>query len=857
MKAHMSHAAQPPFWSQPLPALLAALGTDSAGLDAAGAALRLRAHGPNTIRPRRERAVLLQFAARFRNPLIVTLLGAAAITAFVGDVTSFVMIAGIVLLSVALDFIQEYLAGSAAERLRRTVALHATVVREGSAREMPAAQIVPGDILLLAPGDLVAADARLIEARDFFVNQAFLTGESYPVEKHAGDAAADTLPGQAANAVFTGTSVISGSAKALVTATGRDTMFGHIGASLQAAPPATAFVRGTAAFGMLIMRVTVLLVLFVLLVNVLLHRPLLESFLFAVALAVGLTPELLPMVVSVTLARGALRMADKRVIVKRLSAVQDLGGIDVLCTDKTGTLTEGRIRLERHCDMAGTERARVLELAYLNSHFETGLRSPLDTAILQHTEIPAANWRKVDEVPFDFERRRVSVLLAGDDARMLIVKGAPEDVLRLCTHYEAHESDTVLPLDEAARDRAAALYRSLSAGGYRALAIAWRTVPPEHDHAVVTDETALVFSGYAAFLDPPKAGAAAALSSLAACGIAIKIVTGDNELVTRHVCKALDFPVTGLLTGPEMHELDDAALQARAGQTNVYCRVTPAQKARLLAALKARGHVVGFLGDGINDAPSLHAADVGISVADAVDVAKEAADLILLEQDLGVLRDGVREGRRTFVNVMKYIMMATSSNFGNMFSMAAATLVVPFLPLLPVQVLLNNLLYDLSELALPFDRVDDEALARPCVWDMTYVRRSMLAFGPVSSLFDFLTFAVLLGVLHAGEAAFRTGWFVESIVTQVLVIFVIRTRKPAYASRPDPRLAAAALAVVTFAVLLPFVPYAGLLGFVTLPPLYYLVIVCIALAYLLAAELTKRAFYGRWAGGVSRRPESA
>ncbi len=840
----MSKASAPPFWGQSLRVLLDELRSRAGGLDAADAAARLRTHGPNVVRSVRQRHVLVELAVRFRNPLVLVLLGASAITAYVGDIASFVIIVTIVFLSIALDFIQEHRAGNAAARLRSAVALHATLVRGGVTCEVPAADIVPGDVALLAPGDLVPADARVIEARDFFVNQAFLTGEPYPVEKHAAEAAgADVGPGQACNAVFMGTSVISGSARVLVTRTGRATTLGDIGNTLAARSPATAFERGTAAFGMLIMRITVLLVLFVLLVNMLLGRPLLESFLFAVALAVGLTPELLPMVVSVTLARGALRMAERQVIVKRLSAVQDLGAVNVLCTDKTGTLTEGHIRLERHCDLDGTERTRVLELAYLNSHFETGLRSPMDLAILQHAEVSVAGWTKIDEVPFDFERRRVSVLAAGPPGRLLVVKGAPEDVLRLCTHYEVHDRGRVAPLTAEQRDRAAATYAALSNAGFRSLAIAWRRPPADHDHAVVTDETALVFSGFAAFLDPPKASAAGALASLTAHGIAIKVVTGDNEAVTRHVCAQLGFSVADVLTGPEMQHLDEAALQARAETTNVFCRVTPAQKARLIVALKARGRVVGFLGDGINDAPALHAADVGISVADAVDVAKEAADLILLQQDLEVLRDGVREGRRAFVNVMKYIMMATSSNFGNMFSMAAATLAVPFLPMLPVQVLLNNLLYDVSELALPFDRVDEEAVERPCTWDMAFVRRSMMTLGPVSSLFDFITFAVLLGVLHAGDTLFRTGWFVESVVSQVLVIFVIRTRGPSYASHPDRRLLAMALAIVACALLLPAIPWASMLGFAPLPATYYVAMVAIVAAYLVAAERAKRFFY--------------
>ncbi|MBI3374608.1 MAG: magnesium-translocating P-type ATPase [Betaproteobacteria bacterium] len=839
----MTQAAQT-FWLQALPALLAGLGARPEGLGEAEAAARLKTAGPNALNPGRKRALLVEFIARFRNPLVLVLLAASGIAAFLGDIKSFVIIGAIVLMSVTLDFIQEARAGRAAERLRNTVALRASVLRGGQAREIPAAELVPGDVVLLSAGDLVPADGRVLEARDFFANQAFLTGESFPVEKHAGETAPDAEAGTATNSVFMGTSVISGSARVLIAGTGAATALGRIGGALEKRPPATAFQRGTNAFGVLILRLTILLVLFVLLVNALFHRPLLESFLFAVALAVGLTPELLPMVISVTLSRGALRMARKRVIVKRLSAVQDLGAMDVLCTDKTGTLTEGRIVLVRHVDAAGRECTRVLELAYLNSHFETGLRSPLDEAILEGRRVDAGAWRKVDEVPFDFERRRVSVLIERGGDRQLMVKGAPEDILRLCTQFE--DGAAVVPMDQSARQRVTALFEQLSSEGFRVLGIAWRAVPADHPHAVVTDETELVFAGFAAFLDPPKQSAARAIASLAQHGVAIKIVSGDNELVTRHVCGELGFSIAGLVCGPEIHALDDQALQARAEQANVFCRVTPAQKARILLALKARGHVVGFLGDGINDAPSLHVADAGISVDSAADVAKEAADLILVDRDLGVLLDGVREGRRTFANVMKYIMMGTSSNFGNMFSMAGATLLLPFLPMLPIQILLNNLLYDVSELALPFDHVDEEALARPSAWDVDFVRRYMLGLGPVSSVFDFITFLVLLHVFQAGETLFHTAWFVESLATQVLVIFIIRTRGQPLASRPNPGLTALSIGVIVLAAAIPFTPLAPLLGFVPLPPLLGAAIAAIVLCYLLAMQVAKGRFYAYW-----------
>ena len=822
------------------------------GLSSSDAAQRLIQYGPNRLQPKAQRAIALQFLANFKNPLVLVLLVASGLSALSGDVTGAAIIGLIVLMSVTLDFVQSYRAGREADRLALKVAVTATVLRDGVPRELAVFDLVPGDLVTLSAGDLVPADATLVQANDFFVNQAQLTGEPYPVEKKPTDPASaappsspsDTWSMEAANAVFMGSSVVSGSAQVLIGRTGSATALGQIAVSLALSAPPTAFELGTRHFGMLIMRLTLMLVLFTLLVNVALHRPLLESFLFAIALAVGLTPELLPMVVSVTLTRGALRMAALKVIVKRPSAIQDLGAMDVLCTDKTGTLTEARIRLERHVDATGQDNPHVLELAYLNSHFESGLKSPLDDAILAHQEIDVSGWRKIDEVPFDFERRRVSVLVEHTAMRRLVVKGAPEDVVRLCTHYE-DAAGTVLPLDETAHQRVEALFNSLGTDGFRVLGIAWRDVGLDHPHAGISDEIELVFAGFAAFLDPPKTSAAQALRAMADSGIGVKIVTGDNELVTRHVCTQLGVAIGGVLTGTEVAAMNDDALRARVEGVNLFCRVNPSQKNRIILALKARGHVVGYLGDGINDAPSLHTADVGISVDGAVDVAKQAASMILLENDLMVLHQGILEGRRTFGNVMKYIMMATSSNFGNMFSMAAATLFLPFLPMLPLQILLNNLLYDVSEITLPMDNVDEEDLAQPKRWDMAFIRNFMLTIGPISSLFDFLTFYLLIRLFNAHEALFRTGWFVESIATQVLVIFVIRTRRNPLRSHPNPWLALTSLGVVALALALPFTPLAPYLGFTPLPLAFFGLLAGLLAAYLLMVEGGKQWFYRR------------
>ena len=841
LSAHQS------WWLDPLERCRAELEAPAEGLTQAEAERRFARYGPNQTHARARLSLVAPILTRLKNPLVLILLGASVASALAGELTSFVIVVTMVLISVTLDVVQEVRSGRAADRLRDLVAIRTTVLRDGARTELPATALVRGDIVLLSIGDLVPADGRVIEASDLFIKQALLTGEPYPVEKHTGDLPADAGEmDRATNALFAGTTVISGSARMLVVRTGGETVVGRIGDSLRIERPPSAFELGTRRFGILIMRVTILMVLFVLLTNVALHRPMMESFMFAIALAVGLTPELLPMIVTVTLSHGALRMAQKRVIVKRLAAIQDLGSMDVLCTDKTGTLTEAKIRLERHVDPAGRESARVLELAYLNSFFETGLKSPLDEAILRHSEVDVSAWTKLDEVPFDFERRRVSVLVRRAEERLLVIKGAPEDILRLSSWYEISGPDDLRAIDAAALGRIQAQYDALGREGFRVLAVAWHRAPPERDHARVDDETELVFSGFAAFLDPAKASAGAALAALARSGVAVKIVTGDSELVTQHLCGELKVPVIGVLTGAQLAEMDDAALRARVETTNLFCRVNPAQKDRVILALKARGHVVGYLGDGINDAPALHSADVGISVEGAVDVAKDAADMILHDHDLGVLHDGAIEGRRTAENIMKYIMMGTSSNFGNMFSMAVAAAVLPFLPMLPTQILLNNMLYDLSEIAIPLDRVDDAGIAEPRAWDIDFVRRFMLVIGPVSSAFDALTFVVMLQVFKADAALFQTGWFIESLATQVLVIFIIRTRGNPLKSRAHPLLVATSLGVVAIGAILPFTPIGAYFGFVAPPPAFFAILAAMVVAYLAIVTLVKQRFYAHY-----------
>jgi Mg2+-importing ATPase len=844
-----------PFWNEPIGRLFAELRAGPQGLTGSEASRRLLQYGPNDAAAVRRAPAWLRLLARFHNPLVAILLVASALSAATGDVSSFVIVVVIVTFSVLLDFFQEMHAENAIDALREQAAVRAIVVRDRQETNIPVRQIVPGDVVHLAAGDLVPADGRLVAAKDFFVNQALLTGESYPVEKHAAEDAGQSAElAQAANVALAGTSVISGNATFLVCRTGQATILGKLAHSLVAKPPPTAFEAGLHRFSMLILRITILLVIVVLTESIMFHRPALESLMFALALAVGLTPELLPMIVTVTLSRGAVRLARRRVVVKRPPAIHNLGAMDVLCTDKTGTLTEAHITLMRHIDASGAESDRVFELAYLNSAFETGLKSPLDAAILEHGKFNVSSWRKLDEVPFDFGRRRVSVLVERDGKRLLIVKGAPEDVLRLSASVEATGGGST-PLTPQLRVDLADRFEQLGIQGLRALGIATREVASGHTTAAVTDETELAFAGFAMFLDPPKASAADAIKALAEDGVAIKVLTGDNDRVASHVCGSLGIAADGLISGDELASMSDEALIGRLPNVSVFCRVTPEQKLRVLMALKRMGQTVGFLGDGINDAPALHAADVGISVDGAADVAKAAADIVLLDKDLAVLHAGVVEGRRTVVNVGKYILMASSANFGNIMSMAVAGLFLPFLPLLPIQVLLTNLLYDAAQTALPFDRVDRDAIERPVHWNIRLIERFMLVMGPVSTLFDLFTFAVLIFIFQADETLFRTGWFVESLVTQLLMVFAVRTRHSLFASRPYALVGVLALGISAVTIALPFSTIGAWFRFAPPPAAYFGFLVLAVIGFLAAIEVAKRAFYTLFTGNAPARAE--
>jgi len=836
-----------PFWNVPLADLLRQLEATPAGLTSAEAKQRLRLHGPNSLVAESRFAALFSFLSFFANPLVLILLAASAISIALGDAVSGSIIIAIVLLSVVVNFYVEFQARHAVEDIRKQVATTAAVLRDGHEIELPVAELVPGDIVRLNCGDLVPADGRLLESKDLHVRESALTGESLPVDKAPLDlpAGPHTIA-DAGNSVFLGTAVQTGMATAVIVRTGKDTAFGAIAERLAKRPPETEFGRGIRHFGLMITRVIMLLVLFVLLVNLLLHRPFMESFLFAIALAVGMTPEMMPMIITITLAQGARRMAKKKVLVKQLTAIEDFGSIEILCSDKTGTLTEGEIVLDRHLDIQGQDNADVLRLIYLNSYYEAGIKSPLDDAVLKHDHPAIEEYAKVDEIPFDFNRKRLSVVVRHGGEDLLITKGEEESVLAVCGTVIVDGAPQ--PFDDGRRAQAAETFKKLSADGFRVLGVAFRKVEQQTTYAV-TAEQEMTLAGFAAFLDPPKEGIRAVLDALSQNGVSVVVMTGDNQYVTQKVAHDVGLATDRIVTGDQLDTMDDAALAYQAEHGAIFARVSPEQKNRVILGLKARGHVVGYIGDGINDAPSLHTADVGISVMNGVDVAKDAAKIILLEKDLGVLNEGVIEGRRCFANIMKYIIMSTSSNFGNMFSMAAASLFLPFLPMLPTQILLNNFLYDTSQVAVPGDNVDPTLVHKPKRWQIGFIRQFMTIIGPISSIYDFLTFGVLLSLFHAAKNAplFRTGWFVESLVTQTLVVFVIRTAGSPFKSRPSGRLVIGVVSVSLAGAVLPYTPLGGPLGFTPLPLSLLAAISLLTLTYLGLVQAVKTWFYRRHA----------
>ena len=814
------------YWSRSGSQILEELGSGAAGLTTAEATARLGRYGPNTLRAESRFSILRLFVRQFRSPLLLILAGAAGVSIFVREWLDAGIVLAIIVGSGVLSFLQEFSANRAMEKLRQRVQVKASVVRDGRTVSVPAAEVVPGDVLVLAAGSLIAADAVIMEARDCFVNQAVLTGETYPAEKRAGAVGAACGLAERTNVVFLGTSIRSGTGRAVVVATGTKTAYGQIAGRLSLRPPETGFELGIRQFGQLLTKVMLVLVLVVFAINVFGAKPPVDALLFAIALAVGLAPELLPAILSLTLSRGAQRMAERGVIVRRLNAIENFGSMDVLCTDKTGTLTVGVVRLDGALDSHGEASPEVLRWAALNAGLQTGLPNPLDEAIVA-AAAPAEGYRKVDEIPYDFQRKRLSVVVERDGERRMVTKGALEGVLSIC---------------QAVPDDAAARFSAWSAQGIRVLGVATRTLAAGE----TARESELDFAGYLLFLDPPKPGVKTVLSELAGLGVAVKVITGDNHLVAAHLAQAVGLPAEAMLTGAEIQALSDEALWHRAERTTLFVEVDPNQKERIIQALQKMGHVVGYMGDGINDAPALHAADVGISVDAAVDVAKESADLVLLEQDLNVLREGIAEGRRTFANTIKYIFTTTSANFGNMFSMAGASLFLPFLPLLANQILLNNFLSDVPGMAIASDEVDREWIERPHRWDVAYIRNFMILFGLVSSLFDYLTFGVLLWVYQASAVEFRTAWFVESLLTELAVALVVRTRLPFYRSRPGRLLLCSTIAVAGLTLVISYLPGSGYLGFVPLPVSLLGLVVGIALAYALAVEVTKRYFHAHY-----------
>jgi Mg2+-importing ATPase len=828
------------FWSLSVGALLEELRASATGLTNEEARRRLVQYGLNRIKAKSRTDSFALFVSQFKSPIILILLFAAGMSLVLRDAPDASIIIAIVFISGVLGFWQERGATDAMEKLLAIVQVRAAVLREGKEQEISLEEVVPGDVVILNAGNVICGDCAIVESKDLFVDEAALTGETYPVEKQPGIVPAGTALSQRTNALFMGTHVVSGTAKALVVCTAGTTEFGKVSASLRLRPPETEFERGVRRFGYLLMEVTLILVIAIFAINVYFARPVLESFLFSLALAVGLTPQLLPAIITINLAHGANRMALDKVIVKRLAAIENFGSMNVLCCDKTGTLTEGQVRVHAYEDLAGRENGQVLLYAYLNAFYETGFTNPIDAAIRSHREWDLTDYQKLDEIPYDFVRKRLSVLVQKDRTNLLITKGAVPNVLEICSMAQA-ANGSVIDL-EAVREVIQQRFQTLGSQGFRALGVAYRDVGTEtritKDH-----EEDMVFLGFLIFSDPVKAGVAEAIRELERLGISLKLISGDNHRVAAYVGKEVGLYGEAILTSRELREIGDEALLVHVREVDIFAEVEPNQKERIILALKKAGNVVGFMGDGINDASSLHAADVGISVDSGVDVAKEAADIVLLQKNLKVLVEGVQEGRRTFANTLKYVFMATSANFGNMFSMAGASVFLPFLPLLPKQILLTNLLTDLPEMAIATDNVDNDLVREPRRWDIMFIRKFMIIFGLVSSLFDFLTFGALLFLLRASVDQFRTGWFIESVISASMIVLVIRSRKPFLRSKPGEWLLIATLAVIVTTLVFPYLPLAGQFEFTTMPLNFLWILMVILVLYVFTAEVAKVIFY--------------
>ena len=835
------------FWSIPIEDVFKNIEANKDGLTSEEAKKKLSVYGPNSIMSRKSNSTIGLLISQFKSPIIIILFFAVGLSFFLKDAVDAIIILTIVLISGLLGFWQEYGANDAVKKLLEIVKTKVTVLRDGTSLEIDVEEIVPGDVVFLKAGAVIPADSIIIESDSLNIDEATLTGETYPVEKQAGVLPIETPLNERKNSLWMGTHVISGTAKALVISTGKDTEFGKISERLGLRPLETDFERGIRLFGYFLMEVTLTLVIVIFAINVFLKRPALDSFLFSLALAVGLTPQLLPAIIGVNLSHGAKAMAKEKVIVKRLSSIENFGSMDVFCSDKTGTLTDGTVKIQSTMDVSGKQSDKVFLYAYLNASFESGFINPIDEAIRTYKSIDVKNYKKLDEHPYDFIRKRLSIMLAmpeknpeDHETYIMITKGALTNILGICTKAEI-EDGKVVDINEVS-ESIEKQYEDFSGKGYRTLGLAYKNIKTK---STIEDEIEadMIFLGFITLFDPLKENIVKTIEDLKNLGVSLKIITGDNKLIAANVVSQMGLKDAILLTGPEINSISDAAFINKVGTVTVFAEVEPNQKERIIIVLKKAGHVVGYMGDGINDASALHAADVGISVNSAVDVAKEAADIVLLEKNLEVLINGVKEGRITFANTLKYVFMATSANFGNMFSMAGASLFLPFLPLLPKQILLTNLLTDFPEMTIAKDSVDNEMLLKPRRWDIGFIRKFMLTFGLISSIFDYITFGVLIFVFHATDVQFRTGWFIESVISASIIVLVVRSRRPFFKSIPSKYLAIATISIAIVTLLIPYTPLSGLLGFTPISGWILIVILIIIVLYILTAEFAKKMFY--------------
>jgi P-type Mg2+ transporter len=830
------------FWNLSKEDAFKDLSCSAGGLSNDEAGTRSKQYGFNTFKARSRSSSILLFLLQFKSPLTLLLIAAALLSMGLGDFTDAIIILVIIVVSSFLGFWQEKGAANAVNELLKMVQIRCRIVRDGKECELPVENVVPGDIIVLSAGDVIPADSLLLESKELFIDEAAFTGETYPVEKNTGIIAADAPLAKRTNALFMGSHVISGKAKVLVIKTGKQTEFGKISDRLKSKAPETDFEKGIRRFGYMLMEITLLLVIIIFAINILLHKPALDSFLFSLALAVGLTPQLLPAIISINLSVGARAMAKQQVIVKRLSSIENFGSMNILCSDKTGTITQGKVTLQDALDTDGNHSDKTLHFAWLNASLQQGFTNPIDQSICAAYSHNEKTFSVQSEIPYDFIRKRLTIQVSNDKDNFAVTKGALNAIISICDRAETAGGQPVPMKDKL--DAINKKYGELSAAGYRVLGVAYKNAAKEKDFSR-EDETGMIFLGFITLFDPPKKEVQQTIMKLRQLGVQLKIITGDNALVAGSLAKQVGIEKAVILTGEEMRAMSDAALFQQAVKTDIFAEVEPNQKERIIVFLKKSGNVVGFMGDGINDAPALHSADVGISVDTAVDVAKEAADIVLLSQDLDVLVTGIVSGRKTFANTMKYIFMATSANFGNMFSMAGASLFLSFLPLLPKQILLTNLLTDFPEMTIATDRVDPVAVQKPHRWDIKFIQRFMIIFGLLSCLFDYLTFAVLLFGMHADEKVFQTGWFTESVVSATLIVLVVRTRLPFFRSLPGKYLCIATGIIVLLVLLLPFMPFAGIFGFTRLPLSFYGWMLLIIAAYIIAAEKAKQWFYRR------------